>query len=82
MDAARAGIDQTPLWLWVPALAPPGSLMGMGQACAWWQGSKPCPAASKSFLLSAEHQLIRRMLELSFLALPKFILLRAVMVYF
>lgn len=48
---------------------------GVGQVCAW--GSKPCPAASKSFLLSTE-----RMLELSFLALPKFILLRAVVVYF
>lgn len=38
-----------------------------------WQGSKPCSAASKSFLLSAGHQLIRAMLGLSFLALPKFI---------
>lgn len=84
-DAARVSMDQTHLWMWVPALAPPGSRTGRGTGVCLAAGLQTLPcssAARKSFLLSAEHQLTGRMLELSFLALPKFILPRAVVVYF
>lgn len=66
-------------------LAPPGSRTGRGTGVCLPAGLQTLPcssAARKSFLLSAEHQLTGRMLELPFLALPKFILPRAVVVYF
>lgn len=69
----------------VPALLWPGSCTALGTgvcSAAGLQVLPCCSPASKYFLLSADYQLIGSTLEVSFLTLPEFILIRAVAVFF
>lgn len=67
----------------VPAVPQAGSCAGLGQAVLG--GWAPTPAllfSRKYFLLSLDYQLIGSLLKVSFLTLPEFILIRAVVEFF